>query len=115
MNTTNLDKVVQAYIDNFDYVNGDEHQEYYKWEAFKHFKDNWDIDAENFVEMFKESVKLTYNLIDNKAVSPTNGIVKLAERSELTEVIRKCLECCLLLMTAILYNVRNGLKISEIG
>jgi hypothetical protein len=89
MNTTNLDKVVQAYIDNFDYVNGDEHQEYYKWEAFKHFKDNWDIDAENFVEMFKESVKLTYNLIDNKAVSPTNGIVKLAERSELTEVIRE--------------------------
>ena len=56
MNTTNLDKVVQAYIDNFDYVNGDEHQEYYIWEAFKHFKDNWDIDAENFVEMFKESV-----------------------------------------------------------
>ena len=44
MNTTNLDKVVQAYIDNFDYVNGDEHQEYYKWEAFN--LKNWDIDED---------------------------------------------------------------------
>lgn len=26
--------------------------EKYKWEAIKHFQDNWDIDAENFGDMF---------------------------------------------------------------
>lgn len=89
MNNANLDKVVQAYLDNFGYVNNEEHTEYYKWEAFKHFIDNWDIDAENFAEMFKESMKLTSNLINNSRVSPTNGIVKLAERPELAETIRE--------------------------
>lgn len=89
MNNNNLDKVIHAYLDNFDYVNNEEHQEYYKWEAFKHFADHWDIEAENFAEMFKESMKLTSNLINNSRVSPTNGIVKLAERPELTETIRE--------------------------
>lgn len=89
MNNTNLNKVIQAYLDNFDYVNNDHNQEYYKWEAFKHFADHWNVEAENFAEMFKESMKLTYNLINNRYVTPTTGIVKLAERPELTETIRE--------------------------
>ena len=90
MNISNLSSVIQAYLDNYTYINDDEYEpkEYYKWEAFKHFADHWDIEAEDFASMFKESMKSTYNLINNKQVSPTNGIVKLAEIPELTETIR---------------------------
>ena len=89
MNTENLNKLIDNYIASFDIINNEEHQEYYKWEAVKHFKDNFDIDAPDFATMFKESVKLTYNLINNRIVQPTNGIVKLAERPELTEQYSK--------------------------
>lgn len=88
MNIKNLNSVIQTYLDNYAFVNDNEHQEYYKWEAFKHFADHWDIDEKDFASMFKESMKLTYNLINNSRVSPTNGIVKLAEIPELTETIR---------------------------
>ena len=92
MNTANLKSLLQNYMDNFAVINDDKNEEYYKWEAVKHFKDNWDIDAEDFAEMFKESVRLTYNLINNHIVQPTNGIVKLAERPELTEQVRSAFE-----------------------
>lgn len=39
--------------------------------------------------MFKQSMSLTSNLINNSRVSPTNGIVKLAEIPELTETVRE--------------------------
>jgi len=89
MNKENVRKIIQTYCENFDFLNDAIHKEYYKWEAFKHFEDNWDIEAENFAEMFKESMRLTDNLINNSRVSPTNGIVKLAEREELSEIIRE--------------------------
>ena len=88
MNIENLRGVIQAYLDNFNMINNEEHREYYKWEAFKCFKDNWDIEAENFEDMFKSAMRLTSNLINNSRVSPTNGIIKLAERPELKEIIR---------------------------
>ena len=90
MNTENLKGVVQAYLDNFNMINDSEHREYYKWEAYKCFADNWDIDAPDFANMFKQSMSLTSNLINNSRVSPTNGIVKLAEIPELTETVREC-------------------------
>jgi hypothetical protein len=31
-------------------------EEHFKWEAIKHFHDNWDIDAENFATMLKKSL-----------------------------------------------------------
>lgn len=89
MNRTNLERLLSNYIENFDFINNETNAEYYKWEAIKHFQDNWDIDAPDFAAMFKESVKASYNLINNRIVQPTNGIVKLAERSELTETIRQ--------------------------
>ena len=48
--------------------------EKYKWEAVKHFQVNWDIDAENFGDMFKKATGIEYekrnelNLEDEKAV-----------------------------------------------
>ena len=87
MNNEHLNKLVGQYLNNFSLIN-DENQEYYKWEAVKHFQDHWDIDAENFSEMFKEAVSKTSNLINNHIVQPANGIVKLAERPEVSEEIR---------------------------
>lgn len=89
MNNENLNKLLENYIASFDVINNEEHKEYYKWEAIKHFKDNFDIEAPDFASMFKNATKLTYNLIDNRIVQPTNGIIKLAERPELTETIRQ--------------------------
>lgn len=88
MNLGNLKTLFDNYLENFDTINNEIHREYYKWEAVKHFQEHWDIDAPDFAGMFKEAVKLTSNLIDNKTVQPTNGIIKLAERSELTETVR---------------------------
>ena len=89
MNRENLNKLISNYIENFEHINNEVNMEYYKWEAVKHFQDHWDIDAPDFASMFKESVKATDNLINNRIVQPTNGIVKLAEHSELTEDVRQ--------------------------
>ena len=89
MNRENLNQLLQNYISNFDYINDDVRMEYYKWEAVQHFQQHWDIDAADFASMFKEAVKETYNLINNKTVQPTNGIIKLAQRPELTETVRQ--------------------------
>ena len=87
MNNEHLNSLIGQYLKNFSLIN-DENQEYYKWEAVKHFQDHWDINAENFAEMFKEAVSKTSNLINNHIVQPTNGIVKLSERAEVAEYIR---------------------------
>lgn len=89
MNRENLNKLISNYVGNFYYINNEVNMEYYKWEAVKHFQEHWDIDAPDFAAMFKECVKETYNLINNRIVQPTNGIVKLAEKPELTETIRQ--------------------------
>ena len=68
MNKENLNKLISNYVSNFDYINNDKNREYYKWEAVKHFQEHWDIDAPDFAAMFKESVKETYNLINNRIV-----------------------------------------------
>ena len=89
MNRENLDKLISNYIANFDLINNDANMEYYKWEAVKHFQDHWNIDAPDFAAMFREAIRLTYNLINNRFVQPTNGIVQLAEQPEFTESVRQ--------------------------
>lgn len=37
--------------------------EMYKWEAVKYFQDHWDIEAENFGDMFKQATDKTFNLL----------------------------------------------------
>lgn len=89
MNNEHLKKLISNYISLFDFINEKPQMEYYKWEAVKHFQNHWDIDAPDFASMFKESVKKTDNLINNNYVQPTNAIVKLAQRPELTEIVRQ--------------------------
>lgn len=88
MNTKNFEQLLSNYIKNFKAIN-DRGQEYYKWEAVAHFQKHWDIDAPDFLTMYKEAIALSSNLINNSRVQPTYGIVRLAKRAELTEIIRE--------------------------
>ena len=45
-------------------------EENYKWIAAKHFRDNWDIDAENFADMLEESFRLSSNLLNGGMYYP---------------------------------------------
>ena len=88
MNEKHLNQLIGQYLKNFSFINDSIHQEYYKWEAVKHFQESWDIEAENFAGMLKDALSKTYNLINNKMVQPANGIIKLAERPEASETIK---------------------------
>lgn len=55
-------------------------KENYKRIAIKHFQDNWDIDAKNFHEMLKNSLKKTGNLLLSKRFFPGGMIQDFAER-----------------------------------
>lgn len=56
--------------------------EKYKWEAVKHFQDHWDIDAENFGEMFRKATEKTYNLLASGYSYPRATIVNFAQADE---------------------------------
>lgn len=40
--------------------------EKYKWEAIKHFQENWDINASDFADMLARSLSKTYNLLSSR-------------------------------------------------
>ena len=88
MNLENLNIIIQNYLAQFDILNDAEHMEYVKWTAAAHFQKHWDIQASDFAGMFKKAVSGSAMLINNRTVQPTAGIVKLAERPELTETVR---------------------------
>lgn len=52
--------------------------EKYKWEAVKHFQDNWNIDAANFGEMFIEATRKHYNLLGSGMYYPQAMIQEFA-------------------------------------
>ena len=52
--------LIQAYKDDFAARNKEER---YKWEAIKHYKDHWNIDAPDFEEMVKKAFAKTFNLL----------------------------------------------------
>ena len=53
--------------------------EKYKWQAIKSFQDNFDIDANNFAEMFKKSVKKADNLLGSVGSYPAGQIQDFAK------------------------------------
>lgn len=74
-----LKKLVEEYKADFkDYIS----RELYKWEAVKHFQDNWDLDAEDFPAMLSNSLSLnkTKNLLSSMNNFPRGMIVQFAER-----------------------------------
>ena len=54
--------------------------ELYKWEAVKHFQDNWNIEAEDFPTMLSQSLSKTANLLASMSSFPRGMIVQFAER-----------------------------------
>jgi len=82
MNNQNLHELIERYEQNFEFVNNSEHDEIFKWRAVKLFRDSWfaaDASQKSFAEMFNDARRGSAYIIDNSQVSPTNGIVKMAE------------------------------------
>lgn len=52
--------IIEEYKKNFTKINDEER---YKWEAVKHYQDNWNINAPDFAKMLEESFAKTYNLL----------------------------------------------------
>ena len=56
--------------------------EKYKWEAIKHFQDNWNIEAENFGEMFKVATEKTNNLLSSGYAYPRGMILNFSKADD---------------------------------
>ena len=72
-----LQQVLSAYKAVF--VSKQWPDEKYKWIAVKHFQDNWDIDAPDFVAMLKTSLAKTGNLLVSVNNFPARMITEFAE------------------------------------
>lgn len=91
MNKHNLNLIFEQYISRFAELNDvDGNDEGYKWRAESCFVEHWDIDAEDFVSMFKASTKEMSNLIDNATVQPIGGILLLLKQPNEVEFVREC-------------------------
>lgn len=56
--------------------------ERYKWEAIRHFQDCWDMEAENFGDMFKQATDRTYNLLASGYAYPRGMICNFAKADD---------------------------------
>ncbi len=83
VNYENLHRLIDKYEENFYTLNNAEHDEIFKWRAAKQFRDVWfseEYAALPFSERFNAAKKEFSILTDNSYVSPSNGIVKIAEK-----------------------------------
>lgn len=71
-----LQEIIAEYKQNFEkhWIN-----EKYKWIAVKHFQDNWDINAPNFVEMFSKATEKTRNLLHSGMFFPRLMLIEYAK------------------------------------
>ena len=88
MNKEHLDLLFRNYLDHYDYFD-DEDRESYKWNAMGQVQEAWNLNADDLAEMIKRAFSKTYNLINNRIVSPGNGLVLLAK--EEPDAVRKAL------------------------
>lgn len=77
MNQKAFENIISFYKKNFKKI---EKQEIYKWEAVQVFRKNWDIEAENFVDMLNRSLSGTYNLMSTGNYYPRRMILWMAEK-----------------------------------
>lgn len=71
-----LNSVLEGYKAYFPSHWDDEN---YKWEAIKHFQDHWDIDVDDFGEMFKQATDKTFNLLASGYAYPRGMITNFAK------------------------------------
>ncbi len=79
-----IKSIISEYKKSFSAVNADER---YKWEAIKCYKENWNINADNFADMLKSSFKQAYNLLNAGMYFPRRMLEAYAE--EAPEVVRE--------------------------
>ncbi len=72
-----LYSLINVYKENFEQNFPNEK---YKWEAVKHFQDNWDINAEDFPTMLSNSLSKTGNLLASVSNFPRRMIKQFAVR-----------------------------------
>lgn len=72
INKEKLSELISEYMNHFP-----KHweNEKFKWEAIKIFHDNWDIDAEDFIDMFMRATEKTYGLLASVNSFP-RGMIK---------------------------------------
>lgn len=89
MNSNNLKKIFNNYIEKFDFITY-VREEIYKWEIINDFKGLMDkaltVSDEEFPVKLNEAKKLTENLIDSYT-TPFYGLVKFSEKEP--ETVRK--------------------------
>ena len=95
MNYENLEILINRYEENYYMVNDSEHDEKFKWAAVRCFQDTWFSEnrGKTFAQIFAEATKESSVLINNSMISPTTGIVKMAEQkpSEVESLFREVL------------------------
>ena len=71
-----FNKIFESYKEDFT-----KHfpQERYKWIAVKHFQENWDIRAENFIEMLTSAMSKTDNLLASSLFFPLGMLQRFCE------------------------------------
>ena len=69
MNENNVLQIFARYIEKFEWLNNDEHEEYYKWQICKEFpmlmKKALEADTDEFASVLYEVKKCSQNIIDS--------------------------------------------------
>lgn len=77
-----LKPILEGYKEYFPVNFEGENNEKYKWEAVKHFQNHWNIDAENFGDMFKIATDKTFNLLASGYAYPRGMITNFAKADD---------------------------------
>lgn len=72
-----LQSYIKKYKENIVQIRS---EEAYKWKAVRCFQDHWNLEAEDFWKMLKESLSKTENLLAANMFYPRTYILKLAEK-----------------------------------
>ena len=96
MNNENLHELINRYEDNYMMLNNSDNDEKFKWRAVRGFRNVWFSDnaaSMTFAQLFNEATKKSAVLINNRVISPTTGIVKMAEQraEEVEKLFREVL------------------------
>ena len=79
INLEKLAPILKAYKADFQ---NNWKDEVYKWKAVKWFQDNWDINAENFGDMFNYATEKHYNLLSIAHSFPRGMIIDFAKADD---------------------------------
>lgn len=89
INANKYDKLISNYISKTDVIYDEGHREYDKWKAVAHCKLQWNLEAEDFGDMFWNAFSLSSTQIEYGTHKPISGIVKLCSEANQTEVVRE--------------------------